>query len=867
MPPVIAAIFPAFGTWFAGLSALGQALVQIGGSMLLQAAAKELMPTPDVGLQGRTVTVRQPAQPREIVYGQCRKGGTVVYLSEAGPSSEYLDIVIVVAAHKVLGIGGVYFNGRMVFAPGSGVAVGEYAGHAYLEVRNGDPDQPALTVLQTDSGGKWTANHRLRGCAHVWIRLRYNPDVYPGGIPNITFDVGGKADVFDPRTGTRGYSSNAAICLADYMSNPDYGLGATIGGVDGIDMDSLIAAANICDEVVAVPGGGTERRYSCDGVISLSQTPKTTIEALLTAMAGSVGWQSGQWRIFAGAYASPTITLTDDDIAEAGMQLTTRVSQSENFNAVRGQFVSPENDWQPDDFPAYESAAYLAEDGGERRFGDISLPFTISAYASQRLAKITLERQRRQMSVALTGKLTAWRATVGDTVNLTYARWGFAAKPFVVQSVEMSVADDNGVPKLVPQLLLRETSPLVYDWTAAEADIYAVAPRTTLPSPFRIPAPGSLVATESLYQTTAGAGVRAKVQLTWTAPASAFVAQYQVEASQGYAGWHVMGRTDLLSFDIFDVSPGQWSFRVKAINQAGVSSPYVVLDQEIFALAAPPAAVVNLSLQALSGVAVLKWDQHRDLDVVIGGRIVIRHSAASSPTWLNSVSMDIVAGSQANAVVPLKPGAYLLRAEDSSGSLGPVSMVSATGAQAVPFLTVMSLTEDPAFGGSMSGVVGVGSAITLDTSSTIDTWPDFDAIARIDAGGAVLPSGTYTFGSGLDLGSVRNVRLASEIDLSVDDLTATIDARPGNIDSWITFDGALGGEVDVVVEVRSTTDDPSGGSPVWSGWSRADAAEVSAWGIQARAVLMSHDPNFRPLVTKLRLTADEVQSGGGVEAP
>ncbi len=866
MPPVIGAIFPAFGTWFSGLSVLGQALVNLGGSILLQAAAKELMTPPDAGLQGRMVTVRQPAQPRDIVYGQTRKGGTVVYMDVAGWTNEYLDLVIVVAAHKILGVGGVYFNGQMVFAPGSGVAVGQYANHASIEVRLGDPDQPSLTVLTNLSGGKWTPQHRLRGCAHVWIRLLYNPDVYPSGIPNITFDLGGKADIYDPRVGASGYTSNAALCLADYMSNATWGLDAAIGGPDGIDTATLIAAANICDEIVARPDGTTERRYSCDGVINLSQSPKTIIEGMLTAMAGTTGWQAGQWQVFAGAYRPPVITLTDDDIAEGGMQLTTRVSMAENFNAVRGQFISRENDWQPDDFPTYQSAAYLAEDGGDLRFTDINLPFTISPYAAQRLAKITLERQRRQMSVVLTGKLSAWRAAVGDTVNLTYARWGFAAKPFEVRSVEMVIADDNGAPKLVPNLVLRETSPLVYDWTATEADIYAVAPRTNLPSPFNIPPPSALAVTEELYQTLPGSGVKALARISWAASPSAMVREYQLEARIGSAPWRVIGRTEDLSMDIADIVPGTWSFRVRAISQANVSSFYTTITQEVFGLKAPPAAIANLTVQSTGGAAILKWEQSRDLDVLVGGRIVIRHSAATTPAWANSAGMDIVAGSQANAVVPLKPGAYLVRAEDSSGNAGPVSMASVAGVQAVPFLPVTTLTEDPAFSGAKVSVAASGGVLSLDSGLPIDIWPDFDAVVNIDAEGGILPIGTYTFASGMDFGSVRTVRLQSQIDLGVTDLTATFDARPGSIDSWVNFDGADGGEVDAVVEVRTTPDDP-GGAPVWSSWSRADATDVIARGVQARLVLTSADANFSPAVTLLRLQASVAQAGWGVEAP
>jgi putative transposase len=40
------------------------------------------------------------------------------------------------------------------------------------------------------------------------------------------------------------------------------------------------------------------------------------------------------------------------------LTLATRISRSSNFNAVRGQFVSPENNWQPDDFPAVTSEVF-----------------------------------------------------------------------------------------------------------------------------------------------------------------------------------------------------------------------------------------------------------------------------------------------------------------------------------------------------------------------------------------------------------------------------------------------------------------------------------------------------------------------------
>lgn len=847
------AIAPALGI---AEGTIGYALLQLGGSVLLSAAAKALMPQQDPGMRARNITVRQPVMPRDVVYGQVRKGGTMVYVDENGWTNEYLDLVIVLTTHKIKGIGGVYFDGQMVFAPGSGVAVGQYAGFAEIEQRLGDANQPSLSILTAQSGGKWTSAHQCRGCAHVWIRLKYDSSVYPGGIPNITFDLAGKSDIYDPRTGLTVYTDNAALCLADYMANPVWGIGAAIDGADGIDGAALIAAANVCDEVVAKPGGGTERRYVCGGVVTLSQTPKTIIESMLTAMAGTCGWQSGQWEPFAGAWRTPAITLTDDDIADQGFQLTTRVSQSENFNAVRGKFVSPVNDWQPDDFPAYESATYLAEDGGQRKYDDVSLPFTTSASAAQRLAKIHLERQRRQMTVALSGKLTAWRVVVGDTVMLTYARWGFAAKPFEVQQVSLAIAVDGDVPRLVPSLVLRETSPLVYDWTASEGQIYAAAPRTNLPSAMNIPPPSAVAVSEQLYQTFVGIGLKVMARVTWAASPSVFVAQYQVEARIGTGAWQLVGRTDQLTIDYLDIAPAVWEFRVKALSQLNVSSAWASQVQEIFGLGAPPAALTGVTLQTAGGMVVLKWAPHPDLDVQIGGRIVIRHSIAASPTWATSVGMDVVAGSQAIAVVPQKAGTYLLRAEDAGGIPGPDVAISSTGYQAVTFVAVTTLTEDSAFAGAKSGVAAARGALQLDASTPIDSWASFDAIANFDQEGGILPTGTYTFASGMNLGAVKLVRLRSVIDVSTLDLTNTVDARLGDIDTWASFDGAGGGETDVVVEARLTTDDPAG-TPTWGAWGRIDSTEVRARGVQARAILTTTDGSFTPAVTQLRLVAEE----------
>ncbi|WP_282057590.1 phage tail protein [Lentibacter algarum] len=847
MPFIVTAVTAVAGAISGVLAAggIGAALLRIGGTLLLSTAAQALMPKPQTTMQPRTVTIREPVVPRDLVYGRTCKGGVIVFLHSSGPSNENLDLVIVLATHRVKSIGAIYFEGEMAL-DADGMAQGRWAGKVFVEKKLGAANQTAFAGLKTALPDKWTENHRLRGCAAIRMRLTYDQDAFPGGIPNITVDLEGKDDIWDPRTQTAGYSENPALCLADYMANSTWGIGARIGQPDGIDEMSLVEAANICDEIVPLTGGGSEPRYTCNGVITLSEAPKTIVEGMLSSFAGRCAFSAGSWRIHAGAWRAPDVALTSDHVREGGLTLATRVTMSSNFNGVRGQFVSPENDWQPDDFPAYVSAVYVGEDGGEQKWRDISLPFTISASMAQRLAKIELERARRQMTVRLSGKLSAWAATVGDVVTLSYARWGFAAKPFEVHGVSLDLTASGAGSLLLPELVLRETSPLVYDWTASEEQIYAAAPRTVLPNAYDIPAPGAPQVTEDLYVTRDGGGLKVLAKISWEAAPSGFVAAYQLQAKPaGAADWIDYGRTEGTTLEIRDIAPGDWAFRVKAISVLGVSSAWQEAQAEILGLTAPPAQLENVTLQTAGGLAILKWARSVDPDVRVGGNIVIRHSKEARATWADSYSMDRVSGGEAIAVVPLKPGTYLVRAEDSGGRAGLETRVTTKGAQVLAFSTLDFLQADPGFVGSKTNLQAAGSNLTLATATA-------NGVTQVTA-----MEGQYGFAAGLDLGAVKRVRLRSEIGLAALALNDRIDARTALMDTWADFDGSAGAEIDVLFEIRETDDDPEA-SPNWGPWGRLDNHEIEARAVEARAHLMTKDASYTPIVSQLRLYADEV---------
>lgn len=866
MPPVAAAI--ATSLVAAGVNAvvatiISQLVVGLITNVVLGAVSKALTSKPKqkeaaavaTTARDRTLAVRQPITVHRVIYGQVRVSGPFTFIHSTD-SGQYINFVLTLAGHAVEEIGDVYFNDELIPLDGSGNATGRFAG--YVTVKKGlgttEGDADLLAALQTNCPGVWTANHKQAGRAKLSVRLKFSQDLFPNGIPNVTTIVKGKL-LYDPRTGLTVYSTNAALCVRDYLASSAYGLGEP---ATAIYDTAFIAAANICDENVTLAAGGTEKRYTCNGTVDTDRKPKDVLESLLTSMAGKLAYQGGKWNLYAGAYRTPTVSLNEDDL-DGPIKLTTRLSRREIFNGVKGVYVSPADFYQPTDFPPVTNATYLSEDQGERIWKDIDLQFTTSAATAQRLAKIELERARQQMTTVWPCNLRAFRIQAGDVVYLNNTRFGWTNKPFEVEDWQFAIRGNNDAPQLGIDLYMRETASAVYDWNSGNETTVDVAPNTTLPNPFTVSTPGIPSVTESLYQTNEGAGVKARATVSWAA-VDPFAVFYQVEHKLAADSTYIVHpRTASTTFEINDIAAGVYDFRVKAINTLGVSSAYASATKEIYGLGAKPSALTGLTIQAAGGLAILQWVRSIDIDVRIGGKIAFRHSRSESgASYSASVSIgDALTGDQTVAVLPLLPGTYFAVAFDSSGIASDAASVSTAGAQVLAFSTLSTVTEHTAFSGINSGTAVVDGVLKLAGASLMDSWGLIDSIVDWDSEGGVLSSGTYTFAAGLDLTTQRRTRLRVSKVVQEVNTRDLIDSRTSLMDDWPSWDGVVGGETDMQVWARATNDDPAG-TPTWGAWEKLHAGEYYARAFQFQARLSSTNPDYNIHVTELSVTAEAI---------
>ena len=551
-------------------------------SLVLGALSRTLAKDPEetISYQDKTVTTKQAISPRKVIYGQTRVGGTIVYM-ETTESNKYLHLVIAFAGHEIYKFendgtsGTVYFNETPVgYNLSTGLAdSSSYSGKAKIQVKLGTDNQTVFTDLDSVST-LWTSNHRLRGIACAYIRLEYDPNVYMNGIPNISFKILGKK-VYDPRTTTTAFSQNPALCLADYLCDTRYGLGADYA--TEIDETALIASANICEQQIPLAAGGYENRYLLNGTFDTSVAPETVISDMLSAMSGKLIFTNGKWTILAGAYNSPSLTFDEDDL-RSGLKIQSLVSRRELFNGVKGTFTSEQDNYIASDFPPVISNTYIAQDNNEEVTKSIQLPFTTSPSMAQRLAKIELLKARQQISLVLPLKLIGLKANVGDVIYVRNTRLGWVYKTFEV--VSSTVVFDNDA--IGVDLELRETNADIYYWNTSEETTYDASPNTNLPDPFNIDPVTNFIWTQDKFFVN-GLG-----SLSWTAPTDVLLSHYilRIEYSSYIQGPKTEAQIAKIkrettvygtNYTITDLPSGYYKAYLGAVNQLGVKSAFYPL--------------------------------------------------------------------------------------------------------------------------------------------------------------------------------------------------------------------------------------------------------------------------------------------------
>ena len=871
------------GSFIAGFLQAGG--LKLFGRIALGLALNALTPKPKVSgsNRGYQVNAGGSALDHQIIYGKMRVGGAIVYDESTGTNNKLFHRVIAVAGHEVESFDKIYLNDDLVTLDSSGnvTAPSKYVKTTQTRTRvptgpdgndewsyttttkylvrikthNGSPTQAADTDLVAESQ-HWTSEHKLSGIAYMYVRLEHDAEAFPNGMPTITAEVKGKK-VYNPATSTTAWSDNPALCLRDYLTS-SYGLKEEAANID----DTLVnSAVIVCDTLVGSPEA---KKYTCNGAFTTALTPYDLLSDLLTCMGGSLWYAQGKWRMKPAYWTSTVMDLDEDDF-RSSIDVSTRHSRRDNFNTVKGTFRGQESNFQVTDYPQVTDSAFVSADGGQESVADVDLPFTDNSIEARRIARISLESNRQQLTINAAFGLRTLGLQVGDNVRLTNTRFGWTNKEFQVLAWSFGLTDGLD---LQVNMTLRETAESVYD----EVDDGIVYERdnTTLLSPFEVPNLGINISTELRKVKGKTLGVllldinntdnileTAEVQIrkslvefnepdfTSVATMGAFVGTERVE--------------------IVAIEETLYDIRARATNSLGVPGEWnTISNYPVEALGAPPADVTNFDGNVVGSTLFLSWTPVSDLDLA---HYVIRYSHLTSGAVYSEAEniAQVPVGSSTLALQNAGVGTYFIKAVDdttsgSNESENPAVFV-VTSIGIGDLNVVATLTENPSFAGVKSNVV-----INDDSYLELATIPLFDdATGNFDDRSGLFDdftgyasSGIYYFSNDLDLGQKYTSRLNFSFTSTRFDRTDLFDSATGNFDDRAgVFDGdpTAFGDTSVSLQLRHTDDDPTG-TPTWSDWQAFSVSDITARAFEFRLLLSSTDTNVTPVVSALSVTVD-----------
>ena len=704
--------------------------------------------------------------------------------------------------------------------------------------------------------------------------------------------------VWNGTFGAAQWCSDPAWVLWNELTNTVYGLGQHLD-VSQLDKWAFFAASQYCNELVPDGFGGWEPRFSCNINIQTSEEAYNLINKLCSIMRAMPYWSAGALTASQDRPSDPAYLFTPDNVKDgifeySGSSLKTRpnvavvsyfdlVQKDTAYEVVedaesiakygvikteieavgctsRGQaqrvgewlIYTERYEGETVAFAASLAAGAVVRPGqvisiadpvksGVRRGGRISAATTTTITvddAAGLAAGGTLSvvmpdatvQTRAVQSIAGRVLSVASAFTVAPNAN---ADWLYETSDIQATTWRvLGIGEQDGIDYPVTAIAYNASK---YDYVERDQPLQQ---RDTTNLNIIPPAPTNLSATELLYD--AGGIAKAKLIATWDTVEGA--QEYRIRWRPQNGNWTDQRIGRRIDYEILDTAPGVYQIEVYAIGANLRSSVEpAFLTVQAFGKTAPPGDVQNVSLvpgDQLSGA--LSWDRATDLDVLLSGKVLIRHSSkTSAATWAESQEIvAAAAGGQTNKQVPMLEGTYLLKFEDDQGNRSTnAATITASFPAPQPRSLFKQFAEDQLatpFSGTKAGMV---------YSAT------HDALILESADG-VNPVGEYEFSSTWDMGAVYDVNLRRRFltrPLVLNDLW---DSRTTNIDTWASIDSAGGDGVNGQLYVRTTTDNPAA-SPTWGEWNEFSNVIARGRGFQFKLRASSEDPNVNILVDEL----------------
>lgn len=698
-------LFVAFGT----NTILGVTYAQIIGTTVLVAGelaiSYAMLPT-SPKIDG-SLSIQQPVPFRRRVYGQAKMGGAIIFWTSTAGT---LYALTAIAAHEIDSFLEYWVGDRRVAIDGNGWVTSVTAPPSadpdqfnpnYPVVRiatsRGEPGKVANALLTAAFPGVWTSACVGVGIADaLLITQSVGQDafasVYPGGIQNLRclikaariYDVlfaGSPAqDPDDPTTWQ--WSDNSVNVVLDYLTHADGWRMDKDTFLTGLGGAVTLASAAICDEVVPLKSGGSEKRYRLWGFYDFNEEPRQVLARMLASFGGWLQpFADGTIGIRAGAWVAPTFTITDDMILAFEVQHF--VGEFDAVNEIRATFLDSNNDYQNSESTPWQDIADIAR-RGYIKSTSIDARHCPTYTQCRRIQKIGMHEASPDFSISLTCSIAAVAGRNQKFVTLNMSQLGISGN-FRVTAFSVNLVT------AVCQISLASFDSDAFTWDpdTEEGDAPPIPPDSSSSNPGDVPQNLTVVVETA---TIAGAAVGPVMVISCDPPSTRtdlyIKFEYQLD---GEARWTTLSiGTQTYETQTSILPDGTYNVRASFLTPVNTRFPLIpdaagfsfVLGVIVSASAAAPAAPSGIAAVAGSpaSVVVISFTAPNSASFAAGR--VYRNSVSTFGT-ATDVSGPIYGSPNQFLSFEDSPGAgtwyYWATAESGTGNAsspdGPVSIV------------------------------------------------------------------------------------------------------------------------------------------------------------------------------------------------
>lgn len=464
----------------AATAGLGASIGKIGLSVGLSLVASALMPKPSAPKPATgQVETQQSIPPRSFVYGRMMVSGPLgLKKKELEATSPGIFKIVLINEEELDQWETLYGDSFICIPDGTGTVTNgpfHQAGsdklHLYLH--DGTDSQAADARLLVKFPDLWTTDHRLLGIAYALMEAAGTDSTnfqqaYPNGEPVFKTVIRGRK-IYDPRDSgqdpdnksTWMWSDNPVLCALDWCAQNRNGYAL---GLSRFDLPAFEDMADLCDELVPLSTGGSEKRYRVATQVFLREPRTDVLGRLRMACDGHLykSGSGGQYAIRGGKWTSPGVTIdaSKGHIIEAKMRAG--IDALSRYNEAEIRYLSPDHGYAEQECDSWQRTADDEYVAGKVRRTTLDLTMAPSYTQARRLAKIYSAYDNPDfigslrtnhyggMTIGESCLTLLWSETTGDDID---------GGDFFIEPGLTMLENLSGM-----QIPVRSADPTAYDW-------------------------------------------------------------------------------------------------------------------------------------------------------------------------------------------------------------------------------------------------------------------------------------------------------------------------------------------------------------------------------------------------------------------